>query len=206
MMEVLRDIVKDSATPINNPATALHLGKPATPNKMQRPSPANLSGFCNDNNLVEPPDVDSAIKMARLGKYSYLVMNNESGRVEVKIFTPWHELNEIINQCFIRFKCANLTDTCMPAFSTTSIGTLLCGTSTPHDTFSSLFTRCNVFQKFKGDHSHLITATTIYEKIKKAITSVPSIRADMLTYEKLISSGSMDTSAMVKKADALVRT
>jgi hypothetical protein len=63
-----------------------------------------------------------------------------------------------------------------------------------------------VFLKFNGDHSHLITATTIHEKIKKAITSVPSIRADMLTYEKLIASGSMDTSAMIKKADALVRT
>ena len=33
-----------------------------------------------------------------------------------------------------------------------------------------------------------------------------SIRTDMLTYEKLIASGSLDTSAMVKKADALVRT
>ena len=63
-----------------------------------------------------------------------------------------------------------------------------------------------MFLKFKGDHSHLITATTIHEKLKKAINSVSSICADMLTYEKLIASGSTDTSAMVKKADALVRT
>ncbi len=42
--------------------------------------------------------------------------------------------------------------------------------------------------------------------LQKAINSVSSIRADMLTYEKLIASGSLDTSAMVKKADALVRT
>ena len=34
---------------------------------------------------------------------------------------------------------------------------------------------------------------------------MPSIRADMLTYEKLIALGSLDTSAMVKKADVLVR-
>jgi hypothetical protein len=142
--------------------------------------------------------------MARLGNYSYLVMNNESSMVEVKIFTPWHELNEIIKQCFIRFKCTDLTDTCMRAFATTSLGILLCGSTTPNDTFSALITRCNVFLKFKGDHSHFITATTIHEKIKKAITSVPSIKADMLTYEQLIASGSMNTSAMVKKADVLV--
>jgi hypothetical protein len=149
--------------------------------------------------------VYSAIKMARLGNYSYLVMKNESGMIEVKIFTPWHELNEIINQCFIRLKCANLTDTCIRAFATTSIGILLCGSSTPNEKFSALLTRCNVFLEFKGDHSHFITATTIHDKIKKAVTSVPSIRADMLTYEKLIAPRSMDTSAMVKKADALVR-
>jgi hypothetical protein len=148
MIEVLRDIVKYSATPINNPATALLLGKPATPNKMQRPSPANLFRFCVDNQLVEPPDVENAIKMDRLGNYSYLVMNNESGMVEVNIFTPWHNLNEIINQCSIRFKCANLTDTCMRALSTTSIGTLLCRTCTPNDTFAVLITRCNVFLNF----------------------------------------------------------
>jgi hypothetical protein len=59
-----------------------------------------------------------------------------------------------------------------------------------------------VFLKLKGDHSHLITATTIHDKIKKAITSVPSINADMLTYEKLIASDNLDTSAMVKNADA----
>jgi hypothetical protein len=94
----------------------------------------------------------------------------------------------------------------MRAFATTFIGILLCGSSTPNDTFSALLTRCNVFLKLNGDHSHLITATTIHEKIKTAITSVPSIRADMLTYEKLIAPGSMDTSAIVKKADALVRT
>ncbi len=94
----------------------------------------------------------------------------------------------------------------MRAFAATSINVLLCGSSTPNDTFSALLTRCNVFLKFTGDHSHLITATTIHEKMKKAINSVPSIHTDMLTYEKLIALGSLDTSAMVKKADALVRT
>jgi polynucleotide 5'-kinase involved in rRNA processing len=68
------------------------------------------------------------------------------------------------------------SDTCMSAFTTTSLGILLFGSTTPN------------------------------EKIKKAITSVPSIKADMLTYEKLIALGSVDTSGMVKKADALVRT
>jgi hypothetical protein len=72
MKEVLRDLVKDSTTKIN-PATVLLLGKSATPNKMQRPSQTTLSRFCTDNKLVEPLDVDSAIKMARLGNYSYLV-------------------------------------------------------------------------------------------------------------------------------------
>jgi hypothetical protein len=119
--------------------------------------------------------------------------------LEVNIYTPWHELNDIIYQCLIKFKCANLTDSCMRAFSTTSIGILLCGSSTPNDTFSALLTRCNVFLKFKGDRSHLIMATTIHEKIEKAINSVSSIQADMLTYEKLIASVSMDTFAMVKR-------
>jgi hypothetical protein len=41
---------------------------------------------------------------------------------------------------------------------------------------------------------------------QKIINSQSSILADMLTYEKLIASGSLDTSTMVKKADALVRT
>jgi hypothetical protein len=94
----------------------------------------------------------------------------------------------------------------MRAFATTSIRVLLCGSSSPNDTFSALLTRCNVFLKFKGDHSHLIMATTIHERIKKTINSVPSIKADMLTYQKLIASDNLDTSAMVKKADALVRT
>ena len=93
-------------------------------------------------------------------------------------------MNDIIYKCFIKFKCANLTDTCMRAFATTSINVLLCGSSTPNGTFSALFTRCNVFLKFTGDHSHLITATTIHEKMKKAINSVSAIHTDMLTYEK----------------------
>jgi hypothetical protein len=42
MKEVLRDLIKDSTAQIN-PATALLLGKPSAPNKMQRPSAANLS-------------------------------------------------------------------------------------------------------------------------------------------------------------------
>jgi hypothetical protein len=47
---------------------------------------------------------------------------------------------------------------------------------------------------------------TCMSPIQKAINSVPSIRNPMLTYDKLIALGSLDTSAMVKKADALVRT
>ena len=93
--------------------------------KKSRPTPANLTRFCVDNGIVEPSDVDSAIKMARLGNYSYLVYNEETGIVEVRIYTPWHDMNDIIYKCFIKFKCANLTDTCMRAFATTSINVLL---------------------------------------------------------------------------------
>jgi hypothetical protein len=56
-----------------------------------------------------------------------------------------------------------------------------------------------VFLKFKGDPSHLITAATIHETIKKAITSVPTIKFDMSMYKKRIASDSMGTAAMVKK-------
>ena len=119
--------------------------------KKRRPSALNLSRFCEDNQIVDPPDVDSAIKMARLGNYSYLVYNEETGIVEVRIYTPWHNMNDIIYKCFIKFKSANLTDTCMRAFATTSINVLLCGSSTPNDTFSALLTRCNVFLNFKTD-------------------------------------------------------
>jgi hypothetical protein len=94
----------------------------------------------------------------------------------------------------------------MRAFQTTSLGVLLCGSSTPNDTFSALFTRCNVFLKFAGNHSHLITTTTIHEKLKKVITTTSSIRNVMLTYDRLIASDKVDTAAMVKKADELVRT
>jgi hypothetical protein len=146
MMDIVRGLVLNSTTPIY-PATTLFLGQPPAPTKRQRPSTTTLARFCTGNNLVEPPDVDSAIKRARLGNYTYLVLNNETGIVEVRIYTPWHELNDIIYQCFMKFKCAHLTDTCMRAFSTTSIGILLCGSSTPNDTFSALLTRCNVFLK-----------------------------------------------------------
>jgi hypothetical protein len=74
-------------------------------------------------------------------------MNKNTGMVDVGIFTPWHELNEIISQAFIRIKCAELTDACMRAFSTTSIGVFLCGSPTPNDTFSALLTRFDVFLK-----------------------------------------------------------
>ncbi len=183
MMQLVKGLVQNSPT-VMDPVSAQLFGGPEAPMKKQRPSASNLSRFCTDNQIVEPPDVDSAIKMARLGNYSYLVYNEETGIVEVRIYTPWHDMNDIIYKCFIKFKCANLTDTCMRAFATTSINVLLCGSSTPNDTFSALLTRCNVFLKFTGDHSHLITATTIHEKMKKAINSVPSIRTDMLTYEK----------------------
>jgi hypothetical protein len=75
MKKVLKDLLKDSPAKIN-PATILLLGKPASPHKPQRPSPLILSQFCAAKKLVEPQDVDSASKMASLGNYSYLVMNN----------------------------------------------------------------------------------------------------------------------------------
>jgi hypothetical protein len=96
MKEVLRDLLKYYIAGIN-PQTVVLLGQPASPHKPQRPSALILLQFCTTNKLVEPQDVDSAIKMARLGNYSYLIMNYETGMVEVRIFTPWHELNEIIN-------------------------------------------------------------------------------------------------------------
>jgi hypothetical protein len=186
MIDVIRDLSKDN-TNINPTAISL-LGKPAAARKQRRPSSSVLKNSLTTNNLSTPQDVDMAIKMAILGNYSYLVMNHETGMVDLRIFTPWHKLNEVINQSFIRFKCVHLTDTCMRALSTTSISVLLCGSPTPNGTFSTLLTRCNVFPKFTGDHSNFITATTIHEKIKKAINSVPAIRSDMLTYEKLIAS------------------
>jgi hypothetical protein len=84
MMDLVRGLVQNSVTPID-PAITQFLGQPPAPTKRQRPSAANLARFCADNTLVKPPDVDSAIKMARLGKYSYLVMNDETGIVEVKM-------------------------------------------------------------------------------------------------------------------------
>ena len=72
MMQLVKGLVQNSPTAID-PVNAQFFGQPQAPMKKQRPSALNLSRFCSDNQLVEPPDVDSAIKMARLGNYSYLV-------------------------------------------------------------------------------------------------------------------------------------
>ena len=95
MMQLVKGLVQNSTAAID-PVHAQLFGGPEAPMKKQRPTPANLARFCDDNQIVEPPDVDSAIKMARLGNYSYLVYNEETGIVEVRIYTPWHDMNDII--------------------------------------------------------------------------------------------------------------
>jgi hypothetical protein len=56
-----------------DPVNAQLFGGPEAPMKKQRLTTAKLLRFCEDNDIVEPADVDSAIDMARLGNYSYLV-------------------------------------------------------------------------------------------------------------------------------------
>jgi hypothetical protein len=204
MIDIVLKISKSNSD--IDPQLIALLGQPEEPKSRPRPADANLDEFLAANHLTPPIDLLDSIKMASLGNYEYLVMNHLTGTVEVKVYTPWHELNKIISDAFIQFKCSELTDTCMRAFTTTTLGVLLCGSHTANDTFSALLTRCNVSLKFAGNHSHLITTTTIHEKLKKVITSTTSISNDMLTYDRLIASDKVDTAAMVKKADELVRT
>jgi hypothetical protein len=63
-------------------------------------------------------------------------------------------------------------------------------------------TRCNEFLPFAADNSHLITTIIIHEKFKRLIMLDHNISADMRFYDHLLST-SVDTSSMVKKADAL---
>jgi hypothetical protein len=142
------------------------LGQPKEPKARPRPADADLDEYLVANHLTPPTDLLDSIKMASLGNYESFVMNHLTGTVEVKVYTPWHELNKIISDPYIQFKCSKLIDTCMHAFTTTTLGVLLCGSHTPNDTFSAPLTRCNVFLKFAGNHSHLITTTTIHEKLK----------------------------------------
>jgi hypothetical protein len=142
MIEIIKTLAQNSTTVVDKKTLAI-LGQPSTPTKVMRPTSTVLSTFLTVNKIIEPENVDQAVKLTRIGNYSYLVYNSDTGMVDVRIFMPWHELNDIINNAFIRYKCADLTDTCMRAFAVTSIGILLCGSKVNIDTFSALLTRCN---------------------------------------------------------------
>jgi hypothetical protein len=65
MKEILRDLLQDLNVK-SNPQTLFLLGKPATQHEPQRPSAQIMAQFCTANNIVEPSDVDTAIRMARI--------------------------------------------------------------------------------------------------------------------------------------------
>jgi hypothetical protein len=134
MIDIVLKMSKSNAD--IDPQLIALLGQPEEPKSRPRPADADLEEFLVVNHLSPPIDLLDSIQMASLGNYEYLVMNHLTGVVEVKIYTPWQELNKITSDAFIQFKCSVLTDTCMRAFTTTTLGVLLCGSHTENDTFT----------------------------------------------------------------------
>jgi hypothetical protein len=99
MIDILLGLSKSNSNA--NPESIALLGQPQAPQVKPRPSTTEIQDFLVTNNLIPPQDVHAAVKMASSGNYSYLVMNHLTGLVEVRIFTPWHELNAIISLAFI---------------------------------------------------------------------------------------------------------